>query len=128
MTPELLLLLYSVILTFILIMIPAGNALISNGAAAQGGPRDNLPEPSVLNKRATRLSNNMLENMVLFAPLVLMAHVADASNATTLLGAQIFFYARIVHAVVYLAGLPWVRPLAWVVGVVGMGMIAFQLL
>lgn len=128
MTPDLMLLLYSVILTFILIMIPAGDALMKNGAAAQGGPRDDLPEPSVFNKRAKRLANNMLENMVLFTALVLVAHVADASNATTLLGAQIFFYARVIHAVVYLAGVPWVRPLAWVAGVVGMGMIAFQLL
>ena len=127
MTPELNLLLWSTVLTFVLIMIPAGEALRRNGAKAQGGARDDLPEPSIFNKRATRLYKNMLENMVLFAPLVLITHVTESSNSMTLLGAQIFFYARVAHAVIYLAGWPMVRPLAWFTSVVGMGMIAWQL-
>ena len=108
-------------------MIPAGDALRQNGADLQAGPRDELPEPSVFNKRASRLSKNMLENMVLFTPLVLVAHVSGASNEMTLLGAQIFFYARLAHAVVYLAGWPKIRPLIWFVSVVGMTLIAIQL-
>lgn len=128
MTPELDLLLWSVILTFVLILIPAGEALRRNGAKAQGGARDNLPEPSIFNRRATRLYKNMLENMVLFASLVIITHLAEASNSMTLLGAQIFFYARVAHAVIYLAGWPMIRPLAWFASVIGMGMIAWQLL
>jgi len=128
MTPELTLLLWSTILTFVLIMIPAGMGIKENGGPAQAGPRDDLPEPSVLRKRATRLSENMLENMVLFAALVLTANAAGVSNDTTVLGAQIFFYARIAHAVIYLAGWPFVRPLVWFAGVIGMGMIAAQML
>lgn len=128
MTPELTLLLWSVILTFILILIPAGEALQRNGAKLQGGARDHLPEPSVFHRRATRLSQNMQENMLLFVPLVLITHAADMSNAMTLLGAQIFFYARVLHAVIYLAGWPMVRPLAWFAGVVGMAIMAFQLI
>lgn len=127
MTPELTLLLWSTVLTFVLIMIPAGEALRKNGAKAQGGARDNLPEPSIFIKRATRLYQNMLENMVLFIPLVLITHVTDASNAMTLLGAQIFFYARVAHAMIYLAGWPMIRPLAWFISVIGMGLIAWQL-
>lgn len=127
MTPELTLLLWSVILTFILIMIPAGEALRRNGPDIQGGARDNLPEPSIFNRRATRLAINMLENMVLFVPLVLIAHAASVSNDMTILGAQIFFYARVVHAVIYLAGWPKVRPIAWFVSVIGLGIFAFQL-
>ncbi len=37
----------------------------------------------------------------------------------TVLGAQLFFYARLVHALLYLSGVPWIRPLAWGVGIVG---------
>jgi len=128
MTPELTLLLWSTILTFVLIMIPAGMGIRENGGPAQAGPRDNLPEPSVLRKRATRLAENMLENLVLFAALVLVANAAGVSNDMTVLGAQIFFYARIAHAIIYLAGWPFIRPLVWLAGVVGMGMIAAQLL
>ena len=127
MTSELNLLLWSTVLTFVLIMIPAGEALRRNGAKAQGGARDDLPEPSIFNKRATRLYKNMLENMVLFAPLILITHATESSNSMTLLGAQIFFYARVAHAVIYLGGWPMVRPLAWFTSVAGMGMIAWQL-
>lgn len=128
MTVELTMLLYSVILLFLLILVPAVNAIMQNGVMVQGGPRDDMPEASVLNKRATRLKDNMVENMALFAPLVLIAHAADISTGMTILGAQIFVYARIAHAVIYLAGWPGVRPLAWFASLIGMGMIAAALL
>lgn len=128
MTVELTLLLWSVLLTFVLILIPAGEAIRRNGGPAQAGARDDLPEPSVFHKRATRLSTNMLENMVLFTPLVLIAHATSVSNDQTILGAQMFFYARAAHAVIYLAGWPVIRPLAWLASVIGMGMIAVALL
>lgn len=128
MSVELTMLLYSVILLLVLILIPAGESILKNGVMAQAGPRDNLPEPTVFNKRATRLKNNMIENMVLFAPLVLLASAAGVSTGNTVLGAQIFFFARIAHAVIYLAGWPMIRPLAWTVSLVGIVMIALALL
>ena len=128
MTIELTMLLYSVILLFLLILIPATESIIRSGVMAQAGPRDNLPAPSVFNKRATRLKNNMIENMVLFAPVVLLASAAGVSTGNTILGAQIFFFARVVHAVIYLAGWPMIRPLAWAVSLVGIIMIALALL
>lgn len=69
----------------------------------------------------------MLENLVLFAILVLAAVVSDKTNATTLLGAQIFFWARVVYAGVYLAGVPWLRTGVWFVSVIGLAMIFLQL-
>lgn len=127
MTTELNILLYSVILTFILVLIPAARAVRENGAAAQAGPRDNLPEPSVYRKRATRLKDNMLENMMFFAPTVLVANAAGISNDYTVMGAWIFLIARIVHAVLYLAAVPKVRPYAWFASLIGIGMIMAQL-
>jgi uncharacterized MAPEG superfamily protein len=127
-TTELSILVWSVILTFVLILIPATQSVFDNGLKAQTGPRDDLPEPSVLNKRLRRLAANMIENMVLFAPLVLAAAAAGVSNQWTVLGAQLFLGARIVHALVYAFGIPWIRPVFWGVATVGMGMIAAQLL
>lgn len=127
MTTDLYYLLLSVGLTFILIMIPAGNALRLNGGEAQAGPRDNLPEPTVFYKRAKRLSDNMLENMILFTPLVLIAHMSGEAGPLSALGAQIFFYARIAHAIIYLAAWPVVRPIAWLLGSIGMGFIVAEL-
>ena len=92
------------------------------------GPRDAVPEPSVVNKRLRRLAANMIENMVLFTPLVLAAGVAGISNQWTVLGCQLFLGGRIVHALVYAFGVPWIRPVFWGVATAGMGMIAWQLL
>jgi uncharacterized MAPEG superfamily protein len=69
----------------------------------------------------------MLENLVLFAALVLAAAVAGKTNSSTLLGAQIFFWARVAYAVIYVAGIPWLRTAVWTVSVIGLAMIFFQL-
>lgn len=127
MTIELTMLLYSTILAFILVLIPASKAILDNGAMTQAGARDDLPEPGVFRNRANRLVANMYENLTLFAIVVLIAFAAGVSNETTVLGATIFFYARCVHAVIYLAGWPMIRPLFWAAGIVGIGMIANQL-
>ena len=71
----------------------------------------------------------MLENLVLFAILVLVAAKAAAcSNGMTLLGAQLFFWGRVAHAALYVAGIPWARTAAWGVSVIGLILIALQLL
>ncbi len=128
MNTELTMLVYSVILTFLIISVPALGGILQNGLATQAGARDGLPEPSVFAKRARRLQDNMIENMVLFIPLVLAAQAAGVSTAQTALGAEIFVIARVLHALIYLAGIPWLRPVAWAGGVVGMGMILTALL
>jgi uncharacterized MAPEG superfamily protein len=43
------------------------------------------------------------------------------------MGAAIFFWARLAHAIIYLIGIPWLRTLAWAVSVIGMIIIAVQL-
>ena len=128
MTIELTYLTYSVLLTFVLLMIPSSTKVIQNGLATMAGSRDTLPEPSVFARRGDRAAVNMLENMVLFVPLVLAAQIAGISNDSTILGAQLFLTGRLAHAIVYLAGWPWVRTLAWFVAVVGMAMIALEIL
>jgi uncharacterized MAPEG superfamily protein len=70
----------------------------------------------------------MLENLVLFAALVLIAVITNKTNPATLLGAQLFFWGRLAHALIYVAGIPWLRTLAWLVSVAGMILIFVQLL
>jgi uncharacterized MAPEG superfamily protein len=69
----------------------------------------------------------MLENLVLFAALVLVAVAAGKTNDMTLLGAQIFFWARIAYAVIFVAGIIWVRTMAWLVSMGGLIVIFSQL-
>ena len=70
----------------------------------------------------------MLENLVLFAALALIAVVTNKTNSTTLLGAQLFFLARLAYALVYIAGIPWLRTAVWTVSVIGLLLIFVQLL
>ncbi len=91
------------------------------------GNRENFPTVEGWIGRAKRAHMNMLENIAPFAALVLVAHVAGKADASTALGAQLFFWARLVHAVVYIAGLPWIRTAAYAVSVVGMVMIFLKI-
>ena len=70
--------------------------------------------------RAQRAHSNMLENLVLFAILVLVAHAVGVSTGATRLGAALYFWGRLAHAVLYIAGIPWLRTAAFGVSVVGL--------
>jgi len=69
----------------------------------------------------------MIENMVLFVPLVFLVIASGKSNQWTVLGAELFFWGRVAYALIYLAGFPWVRTLAWAISVAGMVMMGWQL-
>src|SRR5262245_36778399 len=119
MTVELTMLVYSVVLLFVLILIQALAGVLAQGLPEMAGSRDGLPEPKPFQARTKRIVDNHREGLALFTPLVLVAAVAHISNPATVLGAQLFFYARVVHAVLYLVGVPWIRPIAWGAGIVG---------
>jgi uncharacterized MAPEG superfamily protein len=126
--PELVWLLWAVALTFAQMLVAVSGATLQVGLPALAGNREGLPPFTGWAGRADRAHHNMLESLVLFAALVLIAVVSGKTNATTLLGAQIFVWARLAYAVVYVAGIPWLRTLVWLVSVVGMILIFFQLL
>ncbi len=117
MSVELTMLAYSVGLLFVLIVLQAGVGIRAQGLMPLANSRDNLPEPSTLQLRMRRVVDNHREGLALFAPLALIVAVADMSNPTTVMAAQVFFYARVAHAVLYVFGVPLVRPLAWGVGI-----------
>ena len=128
MTPDLKYLLFSVVLTFVQMLVAAAAANQAVGLTTLAGNREDVPMLPGLAGRAKRGHLNMIENMVLFAALVLIAAVAGKANAATAMGAMIFFWARLAYAVIYVAGIPWLRTAAWFVSVIGMIMIAWQLL
>ncbi len=58
---------------------------------------------------------NAVENLVVFATLVLVLNATGISNETTVLACEVYFWARLVHFVVYSAGIPWLRTLSFAV-------------
>lgn len=128
MSVELLMLVYSAVLFLVIILAQAGLAIGQNGLMAQAGSRDGLPEPTVLRNRLQRLTANFQENLIMFAIAVLVANAAGVSNDTTALGASIFFYARVAHAIVYAFGWPMIRPLIYFVSLYGTVVILLEIL
>jgi uncharacterized MAPEG superfamily protein len=129
MTPELMYLVWSAALTVVLVVIAVAGATAEVGLPKLAGNRDGgLPEMSGWAGRAARAHRNMLESLVLFAVLVIAAHLAGIHNGMTLLGAQLFFWGRVAHAAIYIAGIPWLRTAAWAVSIAGLALIFAQLM
>ena len=128
MTIELYMLVYTVALLVALILIQASAGVLAQGLGPLAGSRDRLGEPGLFQARAKRVVDNHREGLLIFAPLITVAALTNISNDMTVLGAQLFFYARVVHAVLYLAAVPWVRPAAWLAGIIGCVMIFLALL
>lgn len=111
-----------------------GASLIRAGAwTARGmqlalGNRDKQPELTPLAGRAERTARNTLENFVLFAAIALAAHAAGTADPRVLLGAQLFFWARLAYIPIYYAGIVYVRTAVWLAGVAGLAMMALPLL
>jgi uncharacterized MAPEG superfamily protein len=127
MATELSLLVWSVALMFVQVVVAAQGAQMQVGLPKLAENREDMPVLTGWAGRAKRAHLNMLENLVLFAALVLVAQVAGKTNAMTALGAQLFFWGRLAYAIIYVAGIPWVRTAAWGVSVVGMILIFLQL-
>ena len=109
MKPELMLLLWAVALTFAQMLVAVTGATLQVGLPMLAGNRDPVPAFTGWAGRAQRAHLNMLESLVLFAALVLVAVAVGKTNSMTLLGAQLFFWARLAYALIYLAGIPWLR-------------------
>jgi uncharacterized MAPEG superfamily protein len=71
---------------------------------------------------------NAVENLVVFAPLVLVLHALGVSNEATVLACSVYFWARVVHYLAYGLAIPWVRTLAFAIGFVCQATLALQLL
>lgn len=118
MSVELTYLAYTIALFFVVVFVQAGAGVRNNGGLAMMNNRDNLKPPTVFQARMKRLTDNFRENLWFFAPLILIAAISGISNQWTVLGAQIFFFSRILHAVWYAFGWPILRALFWLAGVI----------
>lgn len=128
MSMEMKLLIWSAALAFIQMLIAVTGAFLQVGLPKLAGNREDLPPITGWAGRADRAFRNMMHGLLWFAVLVLAAQITNKLDATTALGAQLFFWGRVAYAVVYLAGLAWVRTAVWAVSVVGLVMIFSRLM
>ena len=78
--------------------------------------------------RAQAAHKNAVENLVLFAPLVLATHILEVGTSLTATMCMLYFVARLVHYVIYTLGIPVVRTLSFAVGAVAEIILALNLL
>ena len=129
MTTELGMLVLTALLSILLAFPPLIAVISTQGFLYGLGNRERggeaLPE---WGKRAERAQWNLLANLPAFAVVVLVAGLAGVSNEVTEFGAQQFFWARVAHAVIYVAGIPYIRAIAFGVSLGGLFAIAGELL
>ena len=128
MTTELQMLVLASLLSIVLAFPPLIALVLRHGLRYAIGNRDENRSLPAWGERAERAQKNLLANLPAFAALVLVATATGVTNEGTALGAEKFFWARVAHAVVYTAGIPYVRTIAFVVGLSGLFDIVRELL
>ena len=128
MSIELKMLIFSIFLLLIQLVLQVTGSLIQNGIANAAGARDDEPGSSGYVGRFERAFYNMLETFPVFATLVLIVQLTESWTTTTALGAQLYFWGRVLYVPAYVSGIPFVRTIIWAVSAVGMVMLAWQLL
>jgi uncharacterized MAPEG superfamily protein len=127
MKAEMIWLVWAVALAFVQVLVAVTGAFTQVGLMKLIGNREDMPKLTGWAGRAERAHINMVINLVLFAALETAVAAMGRSNESTMLGAQLFVWCRVAYAVIYLAGLPWLRTLSWVGSVIGLVMIFLQL-
>jgi len=94
---------------------------------AVGYPENPKPQ-SPWAQRLMKAHVNAVENLVVFAALVLVAHAAGVANGVTAGACVVYFWARVAHLLAYTFAVPWVRTLAFAVGFFSQAALAWQLL
>lgn len=87
--------------------------------------------PKPLAPWATRMKAahaNAVENLVVFAALILVAQALGVSDNATQMSATVYFWARVAHFAAYTFAIPWVRTLGFVIGWLSQLCIAWQIL
>ncbi|HEV7270270.1 MAPEG family protein [Pseudoxanthomonas sp.] len=126
---ELKMLAWSVALGLVHVLLGAALVTRQRGLAWNVGARDaTLPPPTGVAARVDRALRNFLETFPFFAAAALAVVVLERGDASTALGAQCYFWARLVYVPVYAAGIPYLRTLIWAVSIWGLLQLLWALL
>ncbi len=127
MTIDLKLLVASAILSWVMLVfasVSRSRGWTPSGLELAFGNRDAMPEARPWMARADRAAKNMMENLPIFAALLLAAHIGQVQAERLALPAWLFFGARLAYFPIYVLGVPYLRTLVWAVSIAGLSMIA----
>lgn len=128
MKAELMYLVWVTTLTAVIWLPYIVDRLMVRGIADAVGYPENPKPQSPWARRMMAAHANAVENLVVFAALVLAAQAAGVSNSATVLACSVYFWARVVHLLAYTFAVPLVRTLAFAVGWGAQITLAWQIL
>jgi uncharacterized MAPEG superfamily protein len=129
MTVELKILVWTLVLAFVQILLFDFARTGQYGLKWNTGPRDEtMPALSPVAGRLSRAQYNLYETLPLFIGAVLVAHLAGRENAITAMGAQVYFWGRVVYVPLYAFGVRMLRSIVWLVSTAGLLAIFYALL
>ena len=124
MTPEFIMLAFTLILALVQIGAAGAARTSELGVKWNAGPRDGeTPPPGTLAGRLIRAQANLFETLPIFAAAVIMAHIAGKDGVLTFIGAHLYFFGRLIYVPLYAFGVPYIRSLVWMAAAVGLVMV-----
>ncbi len=129
MSRELMWLTLTVILTGVL-WIPyiVDRILVRGPAGAMANPSRRDKPQSAWAQRLYFAHTNAVENLMIFAPLVLILDAQGHSTVATATACAVYFWARVAHVIVYTMGIPVLRTIAFTVGFLAQAALALAVL
>lgn len=67
-------------------------------------------------RRMIQAHTNGVENLVIFAPLVILVQIVGVNSSTTAAACMVYFFARLLHYLVFTFGIPLFRVVTFLVG------------
>jgi uncharacterized MAPEG superfamily protein len=126
MTKELMWLTLTIILTGLLWVPYILDRIKVRGLmGAMANPSRNDKPQSPWAQRLYFAHTNAVDNLVIFAPLVLILDAQGYSTPGTVIACAVYFWARLAHAIVYALGIPIARTLAFAVAFVAQAALVF---
>ena len=114
----------SIVLGIVQLLVATLLSVSARGMPWGLGSRDNNAPPMGLRgARIERAYRNFMETFAFFAAAVLIVQVLNKHSPSTVIGAQVYFWARLVYVPVYALGIPFVRTLVWAASLIGIGMV-----
>jgi uncharacterized MAPEG superfamily protein len=116
----------SVLLGLVQLLLAVLFSLGARGMPWALGPRDDAGAAMTnLGGRVERAFKNFLETFPFFATVVLLASAMNKHTSMTILGAQLYFYGRVLYVPLYAFGVPVARTLAWGTALAGILLVFF---
>ena len=128
LTPELFWLTLTVILTGLL-WIPyiVNRSQVRGLGGAMANPAPGAKPHAPWATRLMFAHDNAVENLVVFAPLIIILSEIDCSTKWTVYASAVYFWSRLAHIIVYTLGLPVFRTLAFTVGFFAQAVLALAI-